>query len=61
MLFYTSLIGACDHLFFGRHAMSRATGVGPVTDDVCRQYIKHMETLICGGILTQAEEAVAAG
>src|SRR5947208_6181815 len=61
VLFYTSLIGACDHLFFGRHAMSRATGVGPVTDDVCRQYIKHMETLICGGILTQGEEAAAAG
>ena len=40
VLFYTSLIGACDHLFFGRHAMSRATGVGPVTDEVCRQYIK---------------------
>ena len=61
VLFYTSLIGACDHLFFGRHAMSRATGVGPVTDDVCRQYIKHMETLICGGILTQAREPAAAG
>ncbi len=61
VLFYTSLIGACDHLFFGRHAMSRATGVGPVTDDVCRQYIKHMETLICGGILAQAGEPVAAG
>jgi hypothetical protein len=53
-LFYTSLIGACDHLFFGRHAMSRATGVGPVTDEVCRQYIKHMEALICGGILKRA-------
>src|SRR3981189_3910724 len=52
VLFYTSLIGACDHLFFGRHAMSRATGVGPVTDQVCRQYIKHMEALICGGMLT---------
>ena len=51
VLFYTSLIGACDHLFFGRHAMSRATGVGPVTDDVCRQYIAHMEALVCGGIL----------
>src|SRR6201995_5553721 len=34
VLFYTSLIGACDHLFFGRHAMSRASGVGPVTDEV---------------------------
>ena len=52
VLFYTSLIGACDHLFFGRHAMSRVSGVGPVTEEVCRQYIKHMEALICGGLLT---------
>jgi len=56
VMFYTSLIGACDHLFFGRHAMSRATGVGPVTDEVCRQYIRHMEALICGGMLTNAGE-----
>ena len=55
VLFYTSLIGACDHLFFARHAMSRATGVGPVTDEVCRQYIRHMEALICGGILKESE------
>src|ERR1700734_1210572 len=45
VLFYTSLIGACDHLFFGRHAMSRATGVGPVTDAVCRQYVRPLEAL----------------
>jgi len=51
VLFYTSLIGACDHLFFGRHAMTRASGVGPVTDEVCRAYIKHMQALICGGVL----------
>jgi AcrR family transcriptional regulator len=57
VLFYTSLIGACDHLFFGRHAMSRASGVGPVTEEVCRQYIKHMEALICGGMLTTNEKA----
>ena len=55
VMFYTSLVGACDHLFFGRHAMSRATGVGPVTDEVCREYIKHMEALICGGMLSQNE------
>src|SRR5215468_3567816 len=61
VLFYTSLVGACDHLFFGRRAMSRATGVGPITDEVCRQYIRHMEALIFGGLLTQAEEAAAAG
>jgi AcrR family transcriptional regulator len=57
VLFYTSLIGACDHLFFGRHAMSRATGVGPITDEVCRDYIKHMEVLICGGMVHEKKEA----
>ncbi len=60
VLFYTSLIGACDHLFFGRHAMSRATGVGPVTDEVCRQYIRHMEELILGGMLAADTRTVAA-
>src|SRR5262245_20119664 len=59
VLFYTSLIGACDHLFFGRHAMSRAVGVGPVTDEVCREYIKHMEALILGGVLHPKNEAAA--
>jgi AcrR family transcriptional regulator len=52
VLFYTSLIGACDHLFFGRHALSRAVGVGPITDEVCRDYIAHVEMLLLGGILT---------
>jgi hypothetical protein len=51
VLFYTSLIGACDHLFFGRHAITRAAGVGPVTDQVCRDYIAHMDALIFGGML----------
>jgi AcrR family transcriptional regulator len=60
VLFYTSLIGACDHLFFGRHAMSRATGVGPVTDEVCRQYIRHMEELILGGMLAPDKGAAVA-
>ncbi len=59
VLFYTSLIGACDHLFFGRHVMSRATGVGPVTDEVCRQYIRHMEALIFGGMLATNTEETA--
>ena len=61
VLFYTSLIGACDHLFFARHAMSRAVGVGPVTDEVCHDYIKHMEALICGGMLCAKKEKAAAG
>jgi hypothetical protein len=40
--------------------MSRATGVGPVTDEVCRQYIKHMEALICSGMLNANNEKGAA-
>jgi AcrR family transcriptional regulator len=60
VLFYTSLVGACDHLFFGRHAMSRAIGIGPVTEDVCHEYIRHMEALICGGMLNNNEGAAAA-
>jgi AcrR family transcriptional regulator len=55
VLFYTSLIGACDYLFFGRRAMSRAAGIGPVTDAVCRDYIEHMESLICGGMVRERE------
>lgn len=58
VLFYTSLVGACDHLFFSRHSMTRAIGVGPVTDQVCRDYIAHMETLILDGLL-RPERAVS--
>jgi hypothetical protein len=36
--------------------MSRASGVGPVTEEVCRQYIRHMEALICGGMLNSNNE-----
>jgi AcrR family transcriptional regulator len=43
----------------GRHAMTRASGVGPVTDEVCRAYIKHMEALICGGVLRSNDRAAA--
>src|ERR1700712_48847 len=61
VLLYTSLIGACDHLFFGRHAMIRAAGVGPVTDKVRRDYIAHMEALIFGGMLSTNKEKAIAG
>ena len=52
VLFYTSLIGACDQLFYGRHVMTRAAGVGEVTDEVRRQYIDHMTALICDGLVS---------
>jgi AcrR family transcriptional regulator len=51
VMFYTSLIGGCDYLFHGRRTMSRAIGVGEITDEVRRNYIAHMTELVCGGIL----------
>ena len=61
VLFYTSLIGACDNLFFSRHAMSRAIGVGPVTDEVCRDYVAHMEAMLLGGMLINNKAGSTAG
>jgi AcrR family transcriptional regulator len=61
VLFYTSLIGACDNLFFSRHAMSRALGVGPVTDEVCRDYVAHMEAMLFGGMLVHNKAGATAG
>lgn len=51
-LFYTSLVGACDHLFYGRQMVSLAAGPSGVTDDLRRKYIDHMTMLILGGMLT---------
>ncbi len=46
MLFYTSLVGACDHLFYGRQmGFSRAMSEG-----TRRKYIAHTTDLILGGM-----------
>jgi AcrR family transcriptional regulator len=59
VFFYTSVIGACDHLFHGRRALSRATGIGEVTDEVRRQYIDYMTATVLGGLLQPAPESAA--
>lgn len=51
VLFYTSLVGACDHLFYGRQ-MSARFGAKGITDAVRRQYITHVTNLTLGGMLT---------
>lgn len=51
-LFYISLNGACDNLFYGRQINARFLGAGGITDEVRRQYIRHMTTLFLGGLLT---------
>lgn len=57
VMFYTSLIGSCDHLFHGRNAMARAIGVGDVTDEVRRKYIDHMTAMVLGGMVKVASKA----
>jgi AcrR family transcriptional regulator len=52
VLFYISLNGACDHLFYGRQMNARLIGARGITDDVRRQYISHMTKMILGGLLT---------
>jgi AcrR family transcriptional regulator len=51
VMFNISLIGACDHLFHGRVAVSPVLGLGAVSEEVRKRYVSHMTELICGGIL----------
>lgn len=51
-LFYISLNGACDHLFYGRQMTSGFLGARGITDEVRRKYISHMTGLILGGLVT---------
>lgn len=50
-LFYISLNGACDHLFYGHQMNARFIGSNGITDEIRRQYISHMTKLILGGLL----------
>jgi AcrR family transcriptional regulator len=51
VLFYTSLVGACDHLFYRRRSISDAAGIGVVTDDMRRRYSAHMIEMTLGGLM----------
>lgn len=50
VLFYTTLIGACDYLFYLRHMMIQAADVGPIDTAVCRQYAEHVQTFVFAGL-----------
>ena len=50
-MFYISLNGACDHLFYGRDMNARFIGPRGITDDVRRRYINHMTGLLLGGLI----------
>jgi AcrR family transcriptional regulator len=56
-LFYVSLVGACDHLFYRRRSFSDAAAIAAVNDDVRRRYIAHMTEMTLGGLLATGNNA----
>lgn len=51
VLFYFSVIGACDHLFHARSALKHAFGIDTITDDLRRSYADHLTGILLGSIM----------
>lgn len=51
IFFYHSVIGACEHLFSSRTAMTRVFGAEQLDDDLCRRYTAHVVELVGRGLL----------
>jgi AcrR family transcriptional regulator len=51
-LFYFSLTGACDHIFFARHSLLHLHGEAQVTDELRQRYIKHVTEFYMTTLLT---------
>jgi len=51
MLFYFIILGACDHLFFGQHALRHAFGVQEIDDQLRRDYTDTLLDMVLNGIL----------
>jgi len=55
MLFYFSLVGACDHLFNARHSLKYAFGIEDIDDDLRRAYAAHVTGILMRSVLVQPE------
>jgi AcrR family transcriptional regulator len=55
-LFYVSMLGACDHLFNARYALTALGGKGGLTDELRERYIEHVTEIFLGGIVTREED-----
>lgn len=51
MLFYFSLVGACDHLFSATYSLKWAFGISEVSDDLRRRYADHVSSQLLANIL----------
>lgn len=57
MLFFFHLIGACDHLFYGRYSLQHVFGVADITIDLKRQYVDHLYGVIMDGLTLRPGDA----
>lgn len=55
MLFYFSLIGACDHLFYARHSLKWAFGVADIDDTLRKRYAEHVTALLLDSVLQRPQ------
>lgn len=53
LIFYFTLFGACDHLFYGRQALLHAFGVTEVGDELRRKLIAHVTDMVLGATLAR--------
>jgi len=60
MLFYFSVIGACDFLFSSRHTLEKVFGVGEIDDELRRRYARHMVELVMSGVRLEDQVGRAA-
>lgn len=51
MMFYFSLIGACDHLFNARHSLKFGFGIDDIDEDLRRRYSDHVTELLLQGVM----------
>lgn len=54
MLFYVSVLGACDHLFNARYALQHFSGRSTVSDAVRERYVAHVIDIFVNGISARA-------
>ncbi len=57
LIFYFTLFGACDHLFYGRQALRHGFGVTEVDDDLRRRLIAHVTDMVLGATLIDPAQA----
>jgi AcrR family transcriptional regulator len=59
VLFYFSLIGACDHLFHARHSLKFAFGIADIDDALRRRYADHVTDIVLNSVLIRPGQVEA--